>query len=279
MGDEIHVCCDAPLAAVDLLRAAELATDENPGNAPSGTIDVARKPGVAAGPEMFGAILTGRKWRPGRTLRVRHLDGDPAIHAKVEALARQWLLYANLGFEFVAAGDAEIRISYHLDNRSWSRLGTDALAVPEPEHTMHFGWLRANTPDAELERTVVHEFGHAIGMIHEQSQPLNPIKWDRPAVYRHYAGLGWSKADVDFNVFEQYSRDMTQFSAYDDTSIMHYPVPAEFTLDHKAVGWNLKLSDQDKQFIAEIYPKPPPPGGMGAPPAAAVSAGRLTQTW
>lgn len=32
---------------------------------------------------------------------------------------------------------------------------------------MHFGWLRDDTDDVEWRRVVVHEFGHALGAIHE----------------------------------------------------------------------------------------------------------------
>jgi hypothetical protein len=278
-----HVCLDTKVAQIDVLKAAELAIEENPDNAPSGSVDVSHKPGVTPNYEIFGAVLTGKKWKPGRTLRVWHLDGDPAIHAKVERFAKKWEKYANIKFQFVANGPADIRISYHLDNRSWSYIGTDALTISDDRETMHYGWLKTDTPDTEVRRVVVHEFGHAIGMIHEQSQPMNPIKWDKAAVYRHYAQLGWSKAQVDSNVFEQYSKETTQFSKYDPTSIMHYPVPKEFTTDKKAVGWNTELSTMDKEFIAEIYPKPLP---AGAPPAAAppmaatkASADRLTHTW
>jgi serralysin len=283
-----HVCLDKTVAQIDVLKAAELAIEENPDNAPSGSVDMAYKPGATKNYEMFGAVLTGKKWKPGRTLKVRHLDGDPAIHAKVERFAKEWEKYANIKFQFVTNGPADVRISYHLDYRSWSYIGTDALTISGDKETisgdketMHYGWLTPDTDDTEVGRVVVHEFGHAIGMIHEQSQPMNTIKWDKAAVYRHYAQQGWSKEQVDFNVFEQYNKEVTQFSKYDPTSIMHYPVPKEFTTDGKAVGWNTELSTMDKLFIAEIYPKPAPAGAppAAAPPMAAARAGRLTHTW
>src|SRR5258705_7919119 len=106
-----HVCLDKHVALIDVLKAAELAIDENPDNAPSGSVDAAHKPGVNPNYEIFGAVLTGKKWKPGRTLRVRHLDGEPSIHAKVEEYAKQWEKFANIKFAFVANGDADIRIS------------------------------------------------------------------------------------------------------------------------------------------------------------------------
>jgi hypothetical protein len=46
-------------------------------------------------------------------------------------------------------------------------------------------------------------------------------------------------------------------TAFDRTSIMCYPVAAEITTDHKAIGWNTDLSPVDKEFIARLYPKTP----------------------
>ena len=256
---QIQVCIDRALPQTLLLTAAELAIKENPENAPQ---PVELKPGVdpqaaKKAAEAFGAVLTGKKWKNGRVLRVRHLDGDPNVHARVEPFARQWCGYANIDIQFIKSGDAEIRVSYLLDNRSWSHLGTDALAQPQNRHTMHFGWLTPATPDEEYSRTVIHEFGHALGLVHEHQSPAVTIKWNKPVVYQYYMQqLGWTKQDVDTNLFAHFNVAQSQFPTYDDESIMHYAVPAEFTLDHKAVGWNRVLSSGDKEYIAKVYPKP-----------------------
>lgn len=208
------------------------------------------------------AVTRSKKWPNGKHLRVRFLDGDPAIQAKVKTYAEAWHPFANITFEFVADGPAEIRVSFVPDGSSWSAVGTDTLNVdffPAGQATMNFGWLTASTEDDEYSRVVTHEFGHALGCIHEHQSPANEIPWNRTAVYRYYAARGWSQALVDHNIFAKFGKSQTQFSAFDAASIMLYAIPAELLEDpSQAVGWNRVLSATDKAFMQKVYPKRKP---------------------
>jgi len=111
------------------------------------------------------AMPRSNLWKNGRVLRIRFLDGDPAVHAKVSATAQEWMKYSNISFEFGSDPDAEIRISF-LKSGHWSALGTDALVesyFPKGEPTMNFEGFSPTTPDEEYQRVVLHEFGHALG--------------------------------------------------------------------------------------------------------------------
>jgi len=44
---------------------------------------------------------------------------------------------------------------------------------------MNYGWLRDDTQDEEYSRVVLHEFGHALGCIHEHQQPKFGRVWDK----------------------------------------------------------------------------------------------------
>ena len=57
------------------------------------------------------AVTRSKKWPNGKHLRVRFLDGTPAIQAKVRTYAEAWHPFANITFEFVSDGPAEIRVS------------------------------------------------------------------------------------------------------------------------------------------------------------------------
>ena len=200
-------------------------------------------------------------WENGRRLRCRFLDGDAAVKAKVEAIAKEWQAFANLQLDFVTDGAAEIRIGFREKGFSWSTMGTDALVVPDAEPTMNYGWLESDTPLREYQRVVRHEFGHALGMIHEHQNPAaqGRIPWDKPKVYAYYAQQGWSKADVDFNIFEVYAEDSTNHSAFDPASIMQYAVPDSLTVGSFAIGWNTELTPVDIDYMRRQYPKDRPP--------------------
>jgi hypothetical protein len=202
------------------------------------------------------AVERMKLWENGRVLRVKFLDGLPEVKARVQAIAKEWEALANLKLEFVSSGTAQIRISFAEQGFSWSTVGTDALLEASTKPTMNYGWLEPNTSLREYQRVVRHEFGHALGMIHEHQNPAaqGQIPWDKPKVYAYYAQQGWTKADVDFNIFELYSEESTNHTAFDPTSIMEYAVPDSLTLGSYAIGWNTEFSPMDIEFMKRQYP-------------------------
>lgn len=239
----IKACIDKVLPPELEERAKEIALAENPKNAP--------RPATP-----FELASDWRYlWRPGSTLKVRFLEGDPVVQAKVEQYAHQWEQFANIKFDFVVEGPAVIRIAFIEGDGSWSYLGTQALLfTDELIPTMNYGWLTADTEEDEYSRVVLHEFGHALGCYHEHQHPRNGIPWNREKAYEYYGGQGWTREDVDFQVFKKYSRWFTRSSQFDPTSIMMYPVPAELTDGEFSVGWNRVLSDTDKAYVGRLYP-------------------------
>ena len=231
---------------------------------PEELADVARavnatEQGLSRPSPMEMALVSAKMWKPGRKLRVCFLDGDPKVHEKIASYAKQWMQYANIVLDFVTGKTGDIRISFQQPGY-WSAVGTDALVeqfFAKTEPTMNYEAFSMATPDEEYSRVVLHEFGHALGCIHEHQNPAGGIQWNKEAVYRSLGGPpnNWSKEKVDHNMFETYSRDITQFTALDPKSIMLYSFPKSWTTNGMEFGSNRVLSETDKTFIASRYPK------------------------
>jgi hypothetical protein len=214
----------------------------------------------SAGPNPRMAVVREKLWDIGANIRVKFLNGESSVQKKVQNYATQWMNYANINLIFVPSTNkeqAEIRISFDRVG-SWSYIGRDALDIPQNEPTMNYGWLTKESDDKEYSRVVLHEFGHALGAIHEHQNPAAGIPWNKETVYKYYMGPpnNWSKEKIDNNLFRRYSKNITNFSNFDSDSIMLYPIPAQFTTDGIAIGGrNSRLSKIDIQFMKQQYPK------------------------
>lgn len=206
----------------------------------------------------YGVTTIIKKWNPGDTIKIKFLNGSSYLQDKVRKYASEWLQFANLTFKYVTADQyADIKINFDNSGKSWSYVGTDSKYISQQSPSLNFGWFTDFTPENELSKTILHEFGHVLGLHHEHQNPNSNIKWNKPVVYAYFEGAPnyWNKDQVDFEIFNKYSKALTNYSAFDKHSIMLISFPASFILNHWHSQPNYKLSSTDKKFIAKQYPK------------------------
>lgn len=194
-------------------------------------------------------------WKPGRTLKIAMYDEDQETIDLVKSIASKWLPHINLKFDFISGeeGDIRIYINYSGDGGGKCALGTDALTVPAHRSTMA---LNTDPTNARFGFVVLHEFGHALGLLHEHQHPDADIPWDRPKVYTLYQQqFGWSREIVDLNVLPLPRVPGHTYGSYDRHSVMHYEVTNEYTIGDWKQDENFTLSAKDIEAARNAYPR------------------------
>ena len=166
-------------------------------------------------------------------------------------------LLCRVQFEFAYDGtakeihpqDADIRISFRPSGGCYSMVGSQAADVKFPKETMNFAWFDVGT--------VLHEFGHALGLIHEHQNGIDKrkeIKWNKPLLYSYTRKTqGWSVEQTNKQIVNKYDKNQINGSSFDPQSIMLYFFPPKLTTNHEGTSQNLTLSSTDKKIIRQNY--------------------------
>lgn len=207
------------------------------------------------------ALLNRAFWGRGARLTIGFLEGETELHTRVAELAERWITEtgADIQFEFWIGNrrdprEANLRIAFRPDKGSQSFLGRYALAVTGGAATMNLGWMSLELADDKASAVVLHEFGHALGLIHEHLSPAQRIDWNVPHVIADLRSTqGWSDDIIQANMFAHYDPKEVYATDIDPRSIMMYPIPEEWTNNGFSAPFNSSLTAQDKALIKAAY--------------------------
>lgn len=222
------------------------------------------------------------QWPPSfAKIRVCFMGGNAATNAKVAEIASKWSDDAGMGLklDFGKAGspracdpagrESQVRLSYAQPGY-WSQLGQNSVVYTKQEEpSLNLEAFDTVDPSIleqpEPTGIILHEFGHALGFLHEHQSPVancvNEFNWDYIVKYLSAPPNSWDEETIKFNMAPFSGEDlmMTQFDAQ---SVMLYSFPKEYYVNGEKSSCfipfaNTAISSTDRTTINYMYPSDP----------------------
>jgi hypothetical protein len=223
--------------------------------------------------------------------------GSPELYALIEATASEWTTNGGrLTFSFrLSDGSfrtwkesdtsrtADIRIGFFIDadrNGYWSTVGTFARRVKAGEATMNFGDLGTTLSDyyggkhhaawmrSYAHTTILHEFGHALGLNHEHFHPQCQSDLTLTDIVNYLMGPpnNWQREQAMYNMdattyFAAVSAKPMFTPMIDQASVMLYSFPDSFYKSGRTspcrpsgpLHYATELSAEDRDYYTATY--------------------------
>jgi hypothetical protein len=196
------------------------------------------------------------QWAQGKVILVYFDEGVTPVTNKIITIANEWHQFCNISFKITPyLFSAMVKVSFQPKGYG-SAVGMECI---QPEYktdpSMYLEGMDTLRDQVVFRRVVLHEFGHALGLEHELSNPNAAIKWDSAQVYDFYKTHNhWDTATVNEQIFKRLDPSAKEYSDFDSNSIMIYAV-APPLIKGAAIPWPRALSDSDKKYINIWYPR------------------------
>jgi hypothetical protein len=222
-------------------------------------------------------------WPSFSTINIAFVNGEEWQKAWVRKIVTETFAdIINLTLNFIPSGVGDINVKFVQEIVAWSYIGTESKYY---NPSMNLGWLNAPAPgqtfqwegkiytippaaNAYIAKTsdgsggvVKHEFGHALGMVHEHQNPRGKkIEWNEQAVIEEvHRTNGWSEDQIRQQILTGFPVDQSNGSDFDKCSIMIYPFEGWQTLNYpEGIKRTTQLSKMDILWLSFNYPKNKP---------------------
>ena len=228
-----------------------------------------------------GIYAKSIQWPPSYAkLRVCFMGGKDENNAKVAEIGATWLNddpAMGLKFDFGKAGkprrcdpkssrESQIRVDYQ-DAGYWSVLGqVSVVYLKQEEASLNLAGMGDAAMEAfdipDVRGTIIHEFGHALGLLHEHQSPVstcsNEFNWDYIVKYLSGPPNNWSEDQIKTNMATEVGEDL-MMTDFDQKSVMLYYFPEEFYSDGSKASCfiqkpNDDISETDRGTVQYMYP-------------------------